>query len=1135
MAINSNIDFITVLKQFATEVTSKFSLSSMRFNPEDQLKAPIDSLLKEVGNLLQIDINSVTEIQEKELSGRPDFGVTIKSLLVGHIELKAPNKSIDPNKFKGNDKQQWEKFKNLPNLVYTNGSNWILYRTGERVGKAIKFSGDVSSDGAEAITSQNAEALLSMFRDFLSWEPTVPSNPKALAEILAPICRLLRTDVLTALEDPNSNLSTLAQDWRIYFFPDADDKQFADAYAQTLTYALLLAKFSGAVDLSLTQAVKTIRKGHNLLADTLKILGDEAAREQIDVSVSLLERLISAIDMSAMIRREDEDPWLYFYEDFLAQYDPKMRKERGVYYTPIPVIQTQVRLVAELLAEHFDAEFSFVDENVVTLDPACGTGTYILTAVKHGLDQIAEARGAGMRVSAATTAAANIHAFEILVGPYAVAHLRLTQQILSEGGTLPDNGVHVYLTDTLESPYAELAGHLPFSYKSFGEEHKRVQSIKQNTPIFVCIGNPPYARQQIDDKDQGIEKRKGGWVRFKDNRQEGSKSSQPIEKETTSKDFDESLKSFQAVEERPILQDFLDPLTQAGQGIHAKNLYNDYVYFWRWALWKVFEANEDSKAGIVSFITASSYLRGPGFIGMRKVMRQTFDEMWIIDLEGDNLGARKTENVFAIQTPVAIAIGVRYGLPQPETPAKVHYTRIDGTEKEKLAKLANITSFQSLEWKDCPTEWTDLFLPIGDSDYGEWAKLTDLFPWQVGGSQFKRKWTIGESVEVLKNRWKTLVSTSDQSLRKTLYKETRDRKISKPYRSLEDSELLLNPVFSLTVTSQAIEPIRYAYRSFDRQWALLDNRLCDYPRPSLIRAHSDQQIYMTSLLTNVLGEGASSMVTSCIPDLHHFCGRGAKDIILLWRDSKATEANITNGVLEVINTTIRREVSPEDFFAYCYALLATPRYVKEFWNELETPSPRIPITKNADLFVRVVAMGRKLIWLHTYGERFVPTGKKVGKIPTGTARCKIGIPTTEKDYPDKFAYDVGTQELKVGGGVFSNVRQEVWAFSISDLDVVKSWLAYRMKKGAGKKSSPLDNIRPQTWQFDNELLDLLWVLDATIDLYPEMSNLFDEVIQSQLFIASDFPQPTDIERSAASSVQGQLPLLELEEEIEEED
>ncbi len=491
MTTNADDNFLSILQQFATEITSKFSLSSLSFNPEDQLKSPLEKLLKQTGKLLQLDINAVTEFQEKMLSGRPDFGVTVKSLLVGHIELKAPEKKINPRSFKGNDKQQWDKFANLPNLIYTNGNSWSLYRTGEKIGKTLNLSGDVTADGSEAITSQNASALLTMLRDFLQWQPIVPSTPKALAAMLAPICSLLRKDVLTALEEPESNLTMLAQDWRQYFFPDADDNQFADAYAQTLTYALLLAKFSGAEDLSLPQAVKTIRKGHNLLADALKILGDDLARSQIDVSVSLLERLISAIDVSALMKREDEDPWLYFYEDFLAEYDPKMRKERGVYYTPVPVIKTQVRLVAELLAQRFDAEFSFVDKNVVTLDPACGTGTYILTALQHGLEQVAAARGPGMRVSAATTAAANIHAFEILVGPYAVAHLRLTQKILQEGGTLPENGVRVYLTDTLDSPYTDLAGHLPLPYKSFGEERKRAQSIKQDTPVMVCIGNPP--------------------------------------------------------------------------------------------------------------------------------------------------------------------------------------------------------------------------------------------------------------------------------------------------------------------------------------------------------------------------------------------------------------------------------------------------------------------------------------------------------------------------------------------------------------------------------------------------------------------------------------------------------------------
>jgi predicted helicase len=780
------------------------------------------------------------------------------------------------------------------------------------------------------------------------------------------------------------------------------------------------------------------------------------------------------------------------------------------------VIKTQVRLVAELLAEHFDAEFSFVDDKVITLDPACGTGTYILTAIKHGLDQISNLRGKGMRVSAATNAAANIHAFEILVGPYAVAHLRLTQQILSEGGTLPENGVHVYLSDTLESPYAELSGNLPLIYKSLGQEYKRAQKIKQNTPVMVCLGNPPYNRQTIDEDDLINQKRKGGWVRFGDDEQKIDENEQLIKK-------------------RPILEDFLEPLTAMGYGGHAKNLYNDYVYFWRWALWKVFEANEENKAGIISFITASSYLRGPGFAGMRKVMRQTFDELWIIDLGGDNKGARKTENVFAIQTPVAIAIGVCYNQPQPEDSAKVHFTRIDGTTEEKLASLENIHSFQDLQWRECSTNWTDLFLPISDTDYGNWAKLTDLFPWQENGIQFKRTWTIGVTQEVLQERWKELIAArKSPGTQKKLFRETDAKKISKQYPSLEDRGNLLAPIANLLSKDLPIEPIRYAYRSFDRQWALLDNRLCDRSKPNLRRSHSDKQVYIISLLTDVLGNGPSAVATSLIPDLHHFRGRGGKDIIPLWRNSEATEPNITTGVLQILSNTFNYNISPEDLFAYCYGILATPKYVKEFWNELETPGSRIPVTKNRDLFIKVVEIGRTLVWLHTYCERFVPSSKKPGKIPIGKVRCQIGIPNTVNDYPTEFSYDVGTQELKVGLGVFENVRPEVYNFSVSGLEVVKSWLAYRMRDGAGKKSSPLDDIRPQTWQFDHELLDLFWVLDATVDLYPELSSLFDEVIKSELFTSTEFPQPTELEKSNSLEVKSELPFLNLE-EVDEED
>ncbi|MEI8307534.1 MAG: type ISP restriction/modification enzyme [Chloroflexales bacterium] len=1069
--------FLPALQTFAADTTSKFA-QQLKANPEDQLKGPISAAIKAAGVALGgMKVEVVTEIQVAELHGRPDMGVTVGGLLAGYVELKAPGKGANPEKLKGEDKIQWEKFKNLPNLIYTDGNEWALYRSGALVGKRIRLAGDVTEDGAAAVSAENAAALTEIFRDFLGWQPITPTTPRGLADLLAPLCRLLREEVVAALKNPASSLSSLANDWRAYFFPQADDPQFADAYAQTFTYALLLARVSGASDLSITQAVKTIRPGHRLLADTLKTLDNQDARDEIAVPLNLLERVITAVD-ARMFTQQIGDPWLYFYEDFLAAYDPKMRNDRGVYYTPLEVVRCQVRLVAELLADRFDKEFSFVDEDVITLDPATGTGTYILAAMQHGLDQIAAVKGKGKRASAATTAAQNMHAFELLVGPYAVAHLRLTQQVVAEGGTLPADGVHVYLADTLESPNAKPKDYLPLPYKQFGEEQQRAQKIKRDTAVLVCIGNPPYDRQTIDPDDPS-QQRKGGWVRFGDPVQ--GKAKPPA-----------------------LLDDFLAPLQASGQGVHAKNLFNDYVYFWRWALWKICE--QQPGYGIISFITAASYLRGPGFAGMRELMRRSFDELWIIDLEGDNLGARKSENVFAIQTPVAIALGIRNGPARPDTPATVRYARITGNRAEKLASLDAVTQMADLPWRTCFSGWADLFLPSSDTPYWGWPLLTDLFPWQANGMQFKRSWPIGESKEVIERRWSVFLSATN---RRASFKESRDRVITGRYPALDGSGSRDLALDSLKPGDAIPSLHQVAFRSFDRQWALVDSRIGDYLRPVLHQTHGDQQIYLTSLLTEVFGHGPAAVATALMPDLHHFRGSfGGAHVIPLWRDSAATKANITAGVLERLAADYGYAVTPQRFLAYAYAILASPGYVTRFWEELTIPGPRLPITRDADLFTAAANLGERLIWLHTYGERYAPSGK----LPPGRARIEVGVPQREADYPEDFAYDAHKQELRVGKGLFSGVRPELWAFSISGLDVVKSWLGYRMRNRSGKSSSPLDAIRPAAWQFDDELLDLLWLLDHTVDLLPEIDALLGQILAGELWTAGDMPTPSEAER-----------------------
>ena len=371
------------------------------------------------------------------------------------------------------------------------------------------------------------------------------------------------------------------------------------------------------------------------------------------MSIDLLERAIGAVDQAKV--SHGGDPWLYFYERFLGAYDPKLRNDRGVYYTPVEVVRAQVRLAGELLRTRFGKQSAFADDDVVVLDPAVGTGTYPLAVMEHAAEAVRERLGPGAITGKLRSLADRLYAFEILVGPYSVAHLRLSQWLKS--ADVADATPKVYLTDTLESPNQPPDFTAKLLQAQLTEERARAQQVKKDTRVFVCLGNPPYDREERDPSDDGG-RRKGGWVRYGDGGEGAS---------------------------TPILEDFLVPAREAGQGVHLKNLYNDYVYFWRWALWKVFDSTEDS--GIVSFITASSYLHGPGFAGMRRKMREVFDELWIIDLEGDGIGTRKTENVFAIRTPVAIAIGVRDGPPKPDTPATVWKTKLTGSEREKLAAV----------------------------------------------------------------------------------------------------------------------------------------------------------------------------------------------------------------------------------------------------------------------------------------------------------------------------------------------------------------------------------------------------------------------------------------------------------------
>ena len=1072
--MNSTNDslFAALVRGFADQVAGKFS-PGVSAQPEDQLKDPVGDLLREVGSLENLAVSWRTEVHADDVVGRPDIGVITDGLLTGHVELKSPGTGADPAQFTGHNLDQWQRFKALPNLIYTDGSDWSLYRSGKSEAR-VRIAPDVSKGGAKDIDPSSLVEHHKMLRDFLRWDPVVPGTARGLAEYLAPLARVLRDEVQSQLTKADSPLHLLAKEWSGLLFPEGDDVQFADAYAQTLTYALLLARFEGAESLRPALAVETLQREHGLLAEALQLLEAGHVREALKMPIELLERAIGAVDSVKI--SSDGDPWLYFYEQFLGAYDPKLRNDRGVYYTPVEVVRAQVRLAGDLLRKRFGKQLGYAADDVVVLDPAVGTGTYPLAVLDHAAEIVIDWQGPGQIAEKLSGLADRLYAFELLVGPYSVAHLRLSQRLKEAG--IADAVPRVYLTDTLESPYQMSEFTSSVLQAKITEERTRAQAVKKDTRVFVCLGNPPYDREEHDPTDVTVE-RKGGWVRH------GDKAANPLD---------------------PILEDFLKPAQDGGQGVHLKNLYNDYVYFWRWALWKVFDSTED--AGIVTFITASSYLRGPGFVGMRRKMREVFDELWLIDLEGDSIGARKTENVFSIRTPVAIAIGVRDGEPRPDVPARVWKTRLTGSDKEKLSVLDSVKSFDELAWIECGSEWDAPFYPVGAGAYFAWPPVIDIFPWQHSGSQLKRTWPIGETAAVLISRWHSLRQV-DPSQRSTMFKETRDRKVTRQYPRLSDGENRDQAITSISAETEIPPIASYSFRALDRHFVFADSRMGDFMRPDLWRTHDDKQVYLTSLLTDVLGRGPAAVASAEIPDLHHFNGRGAKDVIPLWRGPDATQPNITEGTLEALATVHGSSVSAESLFAYTYGILAQPAYVERYWDELEQPPPRLPITKDADLFRRVSGHGAKLLYLHTYGARFVGPEDN-GAVPHGKARCEKGV--SPDKYPAGCSYDPTTSVLRVGDGEFAPVSPEVWNYSVSGMQIVKSWLDRRKLKRSGRKSSPLDDIRPEQWTFAGDLLDLLWVIEATLDLQPEGAALLQEVCASALFHKDELPSPTAEER-----------------------
>jgi Type ISP C-terminal specificity domain/N-6 DNA Methylase len=1061
--------------------------------PEDQLRGPLDTLVRDLAEVAGFDAGSVRLVGETTLAGlktRPDFAVTVSNALVGFIEVKAPGKGADPREFDdAHDKEQWSKLKSLPNLLYTDGNAFSLWRDGKLATTIVRLEGNVDTSGAKLAAPAT---LLPLISDFLQWSPIPPASAKKLAEVSARLCRLLRDQVIEQMALGNSGLTALATDWRKLLFPQANDAQFADGYAQAVTFGLLVARARGiSLSKGIDGAAQELRKTNSLIGTALRLLTDDAENQNaLNTSLGTLRRVLDEVDWPT-ISKDKPEAWLYFYEDFLEIYDNKLRKQTGSYYTPPEVVSAMVNLVDEALrGPLFERPAGFAAPDVIVADPAVGTGTFLLGVLRRIAATVADDQGSGAVRGAIEAAARRIIGFEMQFGPFAVAQLRIIaeMQALMKTSRVPSPAIPdlcLFITDTLGNPFVEEEW-LPQVMEPVAKSRRDANAVKKSQPITVVIGNPPYK-----EKAEG----RGNWI------ESGTKG-----------------------REAPL--DRWKPPPAWGVGAHAKHLKNLYVYFWRWATWKVFGSGlaastglpDKDEEGIICFITVAGFLNGPGFERMRDDLRRTCSEIWVIDCSPEGHQPDVPTRIFqGVQQPVCIVLAARKLGKSTDKPAKVHFLVLpEGRREEKFSALATL-SLDVSDWIDCPPSWRAPFLPEATGLWAAFPTLKDLFIYDGSGVMPGRTWVIAPDRGSLRERWSRLVKEKSPTEKERLFHPQlrKGNVASRHIRKIVEQDLGSKTTRRLTILDDKGDcepPARYGFRSFDRQWLIADARLVNDVRPILWDAHSPRQVYLTAPEDRSPSAGPALTCTDLIPDLHHYNGRGGR-VHPLWRDSEATKSNIKPALLAHLAETSGQSVCAEDLLAYLAAVMAHPAFTARFAPDLVRPGLRVPLTADAALFAETVALGGEVVWLHCYGERFADPKanrpKRSPRMPKASAPsipARGAIPSAPEPLPDTMDYDPAKRRLIVGRGYVENVTPEMWAYEVSGKQVLRHWFSYRRRDrsrpiiGDHRPPSPLDSIQPDHWlpEYTSDLIDLLHVLGRLIALEPAQADLLNRICAGPL-------------------------------------
>ncbi len=1045
---------------------------------EPSLYKHLEKLLNDFAEENKIKNFDVTTLPKQTEAGNPDFRVWDgKNHITGYIEAKDPSvKNLDHTE----DTDQLKRYRTtFPNVILTNFYEFRLYRDEELIAKAQIGRPAIAKHLKTAPPVEHEDEFKELMNKFFSFSLPQVKDAKKLALELAKRTRFLRDEVVSIeLEEEQKkekkNILGFYEAFKKYLIASLTEKQFADLYSQTLTYGLFAARTRADKEFNRELAFTFIPNTIGILKDVFRFISLGDPPKSLQIIIDDITEVLKVTDVKKILHDyftegKGKDPIIHFYETFLTAYDPSIREKRGVYYTPEPVVGYIVRSVHQILKTHFDLYDGLASEEVTLLDPAGGTLTFPAEAIKIAVKAYASNYGeGGVNIQLIKNQILpNFHAFELMMAPYAIGHLKMSFLFEELGYTLKDDErFKLYLTNTLEIEDLEQIN-IP-GLSSLSEESHLAAEVKKKQPILVIVGNPPYS---------GISSNINEWT------------------EKLLKEDLDGAQSYYKVDDEPL-------------GEKKLWLQDDYVKFLRFAQWKIQKAG----FGIVGMITNHSYLDNPTFRGMRQSLMKTFDEIYILDLHGNSLKKETTpeggkdENVFDIRQGVAIALFIKKKVNlrkeiyanddeilkdvfELKTPAKVFHADLYGLRDEKYNWLdkhkINTKFYNRLK----PLSPWYFFIPR-DTDkiegYLEWYQINEIFPVNVTGIVTARdSFVIGFDKNEVRNRIMQFrnLSLSDDILEQTYgLKDTRGWK-------LKEARIDLAKDDDWDTYWQKI-----LYRPFDVRELYYTPKMVDWGRPE----------YMYHLLNKNISLCFMRQYSGDVPYSHFlvsefmvdnrtfFSSKGVIQQTPLYLYPKFIEpkkkaftqlmifepetpykphkqANISEEVIAKLKKAYRKEPTPEQILYYVYGIFYSNKYRIKYAEFLKIDFPRVPFTKEHKLFIQIAELGEELAGLHLMNSKLL--NKTIS-----------GLKGSGENRVDAVKYDETEERIYINKEkYFDDITPELWNYHIGGYQVLNKYLKDR-------KGRMLDDPR-----YYSRIVTAIY---HTIEIQKELDKIYDKVEKS---------------------------------------